>query len=94
MKRETYNFKEVRVMERMWVLEASHKYPKQWLVAVNLAMEPKNKVIGDIFLVTQDKKEAYAKAKEIRGNGDMGDVMVVEGYDDTPQIGGFTICSR
>jgi hypothetical protein len=80
-------------MERMWVREAAHQYPKQWLVAVNLAYEPGNKVIGDVFLVTPDKKEAYAKAKEIRSTGEMGDVMVVAGYDDTPQIGGLTICS-
>jgi hypothetical protein len=81
-------------MERMWVLEASQKYPKQWIVAVNLNWEPDNKVLGDIFLVTPDKKEAYAKAKEIDQKGDMGQTMVVEGYNDAPQIGGFTICSR
>jgi hypothetical protein len=81
-------------MERMWVFEASHKYPKQWIVAVNLSWEPECRVIGDIFFVTPDKKEAYAKSKEIRQRGDMGEVTVVEGYDDRPQIGGFTVCSR
>jgi hypothetical protein len=81
-------------MERMWMLEARHKYPKQWLVAVNLSWEPNSRLIGDIFLVTPDKEEAYAKSKEIRQRGDMGEVKVVEGYDDRPQIGGLTICSR
>jgi hypothetical protein len=81
-------------MERMWLLEARHKYPKQWFVAANVVWEPDNKVLGDIFFVTSDKKEAYAKAKEIRANGEMGEVTVEEGFDDTPQIGGFTLCSR
>jgi hypothetical protein len=81
-------------MERMWVLEAAHKYPKQWIVAVNLSTEPECREIGDIFLVTPDKNEAYAKCKEIRQRGDMGEVAVVPGYDDRPQIGGLTVCSR
>jgi hypothetical protein len=88
------NLKEAKFMERMWVLEASLKYPKQWLVAVNLNWEPNNKVIGDIYFVTSDEKEAYAKSKELRNQGDLGEVMVVRGYDDTPQIGGLTVCSQ
>jgi hypothetical protein len=81
-------------MERMWVLEAAHKYPKQWLVAVNLAWESGNKAIGDIFMVTANKDEAYDKVMELKNSGEMGKVMVVQGYDDTPQIGGLTICSQ
>jgi hypothetical protein len=81
-------------MERMWLQEATHKYPKQWFVAVNLAWEPINKIFGDIYLVTHDKEEAFAKFEELRDKGEMGRVTVMEGFDDTPQIGGFTICSR
>ncbi|MDR0249493.1 MAG: hypothetical protein LBI44_07590 [Oscillospiraceae bacterium] len=81
-------------MERMWVLEASMKYPKQWLVAVNLVWEPDNKLIGDVFMVTPDKKEAYDKVMELICTGEMGKVMVVEGYDDTPHIGSFAVCSQ
>ncbi|MDR0248120.1 MAG: hypothetical protein LBI44_00430 [Oscillospiraceae bacterium] len=81
-------------MERMWVLEASMKYPKQWLVAVNTSWEPDNKVMGDIFLVTPSKDEAYDKAMALQNGGEMGDIMVMEGYDDTPQIGSFAICSQ
>ncbi|MDR0220245.1 MAG: hypothetical protein LBI54_02440 [Lachnospiraceae bacterium] len=81
-------------MERMWVREAAHKYPKQWFVAVNLAWEPKNKLIGDIYLVTSDKADAFAKFEELKDKGEMGEVSVFEGFDDTPQIGGFTICKR
>jgi hypothetical protein len=81
-------------MERMWVLEAAHKYPKQWFVAVNLSWEPESVLIGDIYLVTPDKGEAFTKFKELKDKGDMGEVSVFEGYDDTPQIGGLARCSR
>jgi hypothetical protein len=81
-------------MERMWVLEAAHKYPKQWLVAVNLIWDSGNKLIGDIFMVTPNKDEAYEKVMELIDGDQMGKVMVVQGYDDTPQIGGLTICSE
>jgi hypothetical protein len=78
----------------MWVETASHKYPKQWIVAVNLEWEPKSKLIGDVFMVTNSKDEAYGKVMELNESGEMGKVMVVPGYDDTPQIGGLTICSQ
>ena len=77
-------------MERMWSREVSMKYPKQWIVLVNLAYEEHtNKVIGDIYFVTPSEDEAYEKANEI-GNS-MGKRMVVEGFDNTPQIGGLSL---
>ena len=80
-------------MERMWSGEAMMKYPMQWVVMVNIEDEPvTNKSIGDIFLVTPSKKEAYAKVKEIGKT--MGDSMVVEGFNSTPQIGGLELCRR
>ena len=78
-------------MERLWVGEAKIKYPKQWLVAVNLSWESDNKVFGDIFLVTPNEDEAHAKVRTLRKTGSMGKVMVVEGYNDAPQIGGFSL---
>ena len=77
-------------MERLWYGEAKMKYPKQWIVMVNMEDEPKtNKAYGDVYLVTPNKKEAYAKAKEL-GNS-MGEKMVITGFDDTPRIGGLEI---
>ncbi|MCL2087005.1 MAG: hypothetical protein FWH05_05365 [Oscillospiraceae bacterium] len=77
-------------MERLWSGEASMKYPKQWIVMVNIEDEPKtNKTIGDIYLVTPDKKEAYTKAKELGDS--MGEQFVFEGFNDTPQIGGLEL---
>ena len=80
-------------MERMWFGDAMMKYPKQWIVMVNIADEPgTDKAPGDIYLVTPDKKEAYATAKALGKS--MGSLMVFEGFNDTPQIGGFTICCQ
>ena len=73
-------------MERMWRAEAKKKYPKQWIVMVNLSSEQNNKTFGDVFFVTPNRGEAYATAKAL---GDtMGRKMVIEGFNDTPRIGG------
>ncbi|MCL1822665.1 MAG: hypothetical protein FWG44_00520 [Oscillospiraceae bacterium] len=79
-------------MERMWSGEASMKYPKQWIVMVNISTVPNNRTMGDIILVTPNKTEAYAKAKEIGDS--MGGKLVFEGFNDTPQIGGLEICCQ
>jgi hypothetical protein len=78
--------------ERIWANEASIKYPKQWIVMTNLSWEPTNKVYGNVYFVTSEKKEAYQKLKELKASESMGKVMVVPGFDDTPQIGGLEIC--
>jgi hypothetical protein len=75
-------------MERLWTREASMKYPRQWIVMVHLEDDRiTHRSMGDVYLVTNDKIEAYKIAKEL---GDaMGTKMVVPGFDDTPQIGGL-----
>ena len=79
-------------MERMWLGEARVKYPKQWIVAVNIVYCEKNKAYGDIYMVTSDKEEAYAKAGELKKLGGMGKVSVSEGFNDTKAIGGLVQC--
>ena len=80
-------------MERLWAGDASMKYPKQWVVLVNMSYErDTHKHMGDVYLVTPDVDEAYAKA--IALGDSMGKNMVVEGFDDTPQIGGIKLCRR
>ena len=76
----------------MWSGDVKMKYPKKWIVLVNLSREPHNRVFGDVYLVTSEKKEAYAKAKSLGDS--MGEVKVVAGFDDTPQIGGLTVCCQ
>jgi len=73
--------------ERLWTEDVMMKYPKQWIVMVNLTIEPKNRYIGEVYLITPDKKEAYAKAKALGDS--MGKKTVFEGFNDTPQIGGL-----
>jgi len=80
------------IMERMWFGDAINKYPKQWIVLVNLSDEPVNRVFGDVYFVTPDKKQAYSTAKSLGKS--MGRFVVVEGFNDTPQIGGFTVCTQ
>jgi hypothetical protein len=80
-------------MERLWYGDAKMKYPKQWIVMVNIEDEPKtNKAFGDIFLVTANADEAYAKAEELGDS--MGESFVFEGFNNTPQIGGLELCSQ
>ena len=76
-------------MERMWSSEAKMKYPKQWILMVNIADEPTtNKTFGDVYLITPDREDAYAKA--IALGDSMGGKLIVEGFDDTQRyIGGL-----
>jgi len=80
-------------MERMFFGDAVMKYPKQWIVLVNVAWEgpKKSRVCGDLYMVTPDRNEALAVMKELDKAGTFGQVDVFEGFDDTPQIGGFRI---
>lgn len=75
--------------EKIWTAEASIQYPKQWIVFVHLENDQHTrKTMGIVHLVTPNKKEAYEKAKALKGV--MGKTMVIEGFDDTPQIGGLS----
>ena len=65
----------------------------KWIVAVNISWGEKNKVFGDIYLVTSDKYEAYNTADGLRKAGNMGKVSITEGFNETPQIGGLELCS-
>lgn len=86
--------KGVNGMERLWLGEARKKYPNQWIIAVNIVYDEKNKAYGDIYFVTSDKDEAYSKAFELKTAGNMGKVSVTEGVSDVPQIGGLMAWNR
>ncbi|MCL2088231.1 MAG: hypothetical protein FWH14_01995 [Oscillospiraceae bacterium] len=77
-------------MERLWSGDVKIKYPKQWIVMVNLQDDKTtHKTIGDVYFITSNKDEAYSTAIAL-GNS-MGKRMIVEGVDDTPQIGGLEL---
>jgi len=79
--------------KKIWSGDAIHQHPKQWIVFVEMEYDPETyKHMGIIHFVTPDKKEAYAKSKAL---GDtMGKKMVIEGFNDTPQIGGLSLWSQ
>ena len=82
-------------MERMWTGEVSMKYPEKWIVLVNISREKNpdikcdaGKVIGDVYLITQNKDEAYDTAIAVRGK--MGKTTVVEGFNPhQSELGGL-----
>ena len=82
-------------MERMWTSDVSMKYPEKWIVLVNIIREidsniegDAGKVIGDVYLVTERKDEAYDTAISMRGK--MGKTTVVKGYNPyQSELGGL-----
>ncbi|MCL2086846.1 MAG: hypothetical protein FWH05_04540 [Oscillospiraceae bacterium] len=77
-------------MERMSLGAISMKYPKKWVIAVNVAWE-ENRLCGEVYKILEDSKEAIRIEKELDNKGEMGRVAAVEGYDDTPRIGGLFV---
>ncbi|MCL1884262.1 MAG: hypothetical protein FWF81_11010 [Defluviitaleaceae bacterium] len=75
--------------KKIWSEEAYMQYPKQWIVFVEMEHDPKtHKYMGLVHFVTPDKDEAYEKAMAL-GNT-KGKKGVMEGFNDTPQIGGLS----
>jgi len=78
--------------QKIWSEEVHMKYPKQWIVLTEVEYDTKTcKHIGVVYLVTHSKQKAYEVARELGGGA--GGNMVVEGFDDTPYIGGLH-CGR
>ena len=80
---------------KLWTSDVMMMYPKQWVVMVQLEQQLKPlRTYGIVHFITDSKKEAYSIGKVLRESGELGKVMVVEGWDDTPQIGGLELWSR
>jgi len=82
-------------MEKIWSEEVAMKYPLQWIVMVNLSHEKIGcKTMGEVYLVTSDQDEAYAKVKILKKENNMGKVMVFRGHNPyQSEIGGIDIWS-
>jgi len=79
--------------QKIWSGEVANQYPKQWIVFVEVECDPEtHKHMGIVHLVTPDKNKAY-KAEKALGNS-MGNTVVIEGFDDTPRIGGLSAWSK
>ena len=77
-------------MKQVWVAEISMNYPDKWIVVTNITTRDEigNKYYGDVYYVTDDKKDAFNKLIEIE-NEDIGETMILEGFDTTPHLGGL-----
>ena len=79
--------------EKIWTGDAKMKYPKQWIVLVHLENDfETHKIIGIVHSVTPSKKEAYEKANSLENI--MGRTVVIEGFNDTPQVGGLSLWNQ
>ena len=79
--------------QKIWSEEAYMKYPKQWIVFVEMEYDPETyKYMGLVHLVTPNKNEAYEVERALGGN--KGNTMVMEGFNDTPQIGGLSLWNQ
>lgn len=76
-------------MEKIWLREVSMQHPKKWVVMTHLEWDKEvmNKKIGVVYKVF----DTHAEALEIMRSLDesYGMVSIIEGFDDTPQIGGL-----
>ena len=80
-------------VQKIWSEEAYMKYPKQWIVFVEMECDPEtHKYMGIVHLVTDSKDEAYETERLLGGS--RGNSVVMEGFNDTPQIGGLSLLGR
>lgn len=75
-------------MERVLSIEAEHKFPKKFVLLVNMKKEPgRHCSSGQVYWVADSKDEIHAKRRNL--GDEQGKTMVVWGFDDAPQIGGL-----
>ena len=74
--------------ERLWTSEVCHRFPKKWIVMVNLEWDAtgRNKLVGFIHSVVDTWEEARTIVNTL--DNSKGDVAIMEGFDDTPHVGG------
>jgi len=81
--------------EKLWISEVAMMYPKQWIVMVDLEDEKgTNKTFGVVHHVTSNKDEAHTITRAIIAREGRRKAMTLEGWDDTPQIGGLWSCRQ
>jgi hypothetical protein len=73
--------------EKIFTGEAKMMYPKQWIVMVEL--EDRSNpyaVFGIVHYVSPSEDDARKVLRSLRTSGEKGRAMIVEGWNDTPQI--------
>ena len=76
-------------MERLYLREMSSKYKDNWIVAVNCHYDGSglSDVIGDVYLVTTNKDEAYSVKKQLNNENIYEEITVFEGHKTIGRIG-------
>ncbi|MCL1999117.1 MAG: hypothetical protein FWG65_10165 [Turicibacter sp.] len=78
-------------MEKVWIGDVFAQYPGQWVVMTDLnwAYDGLNRKLGYIYGVYKTWEAAREVMLELEKT--MSDVAIVEGYDETPHIGGLFV---
>jgi hypothetical protein len=72
-------------MGKRWTQEIMMEYPKKWVVVVNIIYnESDRKNMGEVYRVVDTEDEAYDVYRSLGKS--KGDTMVIEGFNDTPQV--------
>jgi len=84
--------------KKIWTSEVMMMYPKQWIVMIDLENEHSEqggyRTMGFVHYVTNDEVEARKILRTIRSSEGMDKAMLVEGWDDKPQVGGLSAWSQ
>ena len=83
------------VAEKLFTGDVMMMYPKQWIVMVDLETQSNPyKVTGVVHYVSPDEDDARKVLRAIRADKDASRSCIIEGWNDTPQIGGLELWSR
>ena len=79
--------------EKIWLQEVMMMYPKKFIVMANIEYDKSgtNTSIGEIVAVEDTFENALVILEDLDEQGNMGECTIVQGFDDTPQIGGLFI---
>ncbi len=89
---------QTQTLERNWIPSISTKFPRKWIVVVNIGnAEVRNTIVingtvrslmesrGTVYAVCDTEREALAVKDDL--DDSYGRTEILEGYDDRPMIG-------
>ena len=76
--------------EKLFTGDVKMMYPKKWIVMTDLEDRSNHySVIGIVHYVSSDEEDARKVLREIINGDKPNRAMIIEGFNDTPQIGGL-----
>jgi hypothetical protein len=83
------------VTEKLFTGEVAMMYPKQWVVMTELESQTNPyKLVGVVHYVSPNEDDARSVLRSLRADENSGRSCIVEGWNDTPQIGGLELWNR